>query len=127
MERGRVSLLVRRLRRDDNERQIWGAIVERVLRHTVLSVVLAGGLLVARDTGAPATDGGREPGDLPAVALGDQDVQPAAGLVPRRGIPANVVVEAENVRAPAVKAAIGQLEQQALRQRPAAGPISLST
>ena len=38
---------VHRLRRDDGEGRIWGAIIDRVLRHPVVSVVLAGGLLVA--------------------------------------------------------------------------------
>ncbi len=39
--------LVGRLRRDSGEGRIWGAIVDRVLKRPVVSVVLAGGLLVA--------------------------------------------------------------------------------
>ena len=60
---------VGRLRRDDGEGRIWGAIVDRVLRRPVLSAVLAGGLLLA--LAAPAlqlrmvTPG---PGHVPAVA-----------------------------------------------------------
>ncbi len=46
VDRGRVPF-VHRLRRDDGEGRIWGAIIDRVLRRPVLSVVLAGGLLVA--------------------------------------------------------------------------------
>ena len=46
VDRGRVPF-VHRLRRDDGEGRIWGAILDRVLRRPVLSVVLAGGLLVA--------------------------------------------------------------------------------
>ena len=46
VDKGRVPL-VHRLRRSDREGGVWGAIVERVLRRPVLSVVLAGGLLVA--------------------------------------------------------------------------------
>ncbi len=44
VDRGRVPL-VGRLRRDDGEGRIWGAIVDRVLRRPLLSAVLAGGLL----------------------------------------------------------------------------------
>src|SRR5712691_13112952 len=39
--------LVGRLRRDDGEGRIWGAIVDRVLRRPLLSAILAGGVLVA--------------------------------------------------------------------------------
>ena len=125
VERGRVPF-VRRLRRDDGEGRIWGAIVERVLRRPVLSVVLAGGLLVALA--------------IPALQLRTVDASPETfpqslsviktynelqDSFPGAGIPANVVVEAENVRAPAVKAAIGQLEQQALASDRLQGPINI--
>ena len=46
VDRGRVPF-VHRLRRDDGEGRIWGAIVDRVLRRPLLSAVLSGGLLVA--------------------------------------------------------------------------------
>ena len=39
--------LVGRLRRDDGEGRIWGAIIDRVLRRPVLSAVVAGSLLLA--------------------------------------------------------------------------------
>ena len=39
--------LVGRLRRDDGEDRIWGAIIDRVLRRPVLSAVVAGSLLLA--------------------------------------------------------------------------------
>ena len=38
---------VGRLRRDNGEGRFWGAVIDRVLRRPVLSVVLAGGLLLA--------------------------------------------------------------------------------
>ena len=44
---------VHRLRRDDGEGRIWGAIVDRVLRRPVLSLVLAA-RAAARDRGAGA-------------------------------------------------------------------------
>ena len=45
VDRGRVPFVGRR--RSGGESRIWGAIVDRVLRRPLLSVVLAGGLLVA--------------------------------------------------------------------------------
>src|SRR5512132_2953206 len=46
VDRGRVPF-AHRLRRDGGEGRIWGAIIDRVLRRPVISVVLAGGLLLA--------------------------------------------------------------------------------
>jgi putative drug exporter of the RND superfamily len=45
IDRGRIPFLSRR--RPETEPRLWGAIVERVLRRPMLSVVLAGGALVA--------------------------------------------------------------------------------
>ena len=80
--------LVGRLRRDDGEGRIWGAIVDRVLRRPLLSAVLAGGLLLA--LAAPAlqlrlaTPG---PGVVPEVARRHQDVRADAAGVPGHGAP----------------------------------------
>ena len=46
VDRGRVPF-IGRLRGTDGEGRIWGAILDRVLRRPVVSVVLAGGLLLA--------------------------------------------------------------------------------
>ena len=46
VDRGRVPL-VNRLRRDDGQSRFWGTVVGAVLRRPVVSVVLAGGLLLA--------------------------------------------------------------------------------
>ena len=63
--------LVGRLRRDDGEGRIWGAIVDRVLRRPALSAALAAGLLLA--LAAPALQMHIAPqgtGVVPAVARG---------------------------------------------------------
>ena len=106
---------VGRLRRDDGEGRIWGAIVDRVLRRPVLSVVLAGGLLVALAIPAlqlrlvtPGPD--TFPQSLPVV----QTYNRMQEAFPGTALPANVVVKAPDVNAPAVREAIAQLEQQAL-------------
>jgi uncharacterized membrane protein YdfJ with MMPL/SSD domain len=104
---------VHRLSRKDGEGRIWGAIIDRVLRHPVLSVVLAGGLLVA----------------LAVPALQLNPAQPSIDTFPQKFLvtynrmkeafpgtenSAQVVVKAPDVEAPAVQEAIGQLEWRAL-------------
>src|ERR671918_187157 len=107
--------LVGRLRRDDGEGRIWGAIVDRVLRRPLLSAVVAGGLLLA--LAAPAlqlriaTPGPEAafPKSLDIVKTYER-MQEA---FPGTALPANVVVKAPNVNAPAVRDAIDRLERRA--------------
>jgi RND superfamily putative drug exporter len=104
---------VHRLRRDDGEGRIWGAIIDRVLRRPALSAALAGGFLVALA--------------VPAVQLHTAqpsiDTYPQGLLVtynrlkdafPGTDVAANVVVKAPNIEAPAVQEAIGQLKWRAI-------------
>jgi uncharacterized membrane protein YdfJ with MMPL/SSD domain len=112
VDRGRVPF-VHRLRRDDGEGRIWGAIIDRVLRRPVISVVLAGGLLVALAvpayqlrTAQPSID------TFPQNLLATYNRLKVA--FPGTEISANVVVKAPNVEAPAVQEAIGQLEWRAI-------------
>ena len=72
---------VHRLRRDDGEGRIWGAIVDRVLRRPVLSIVLAGGLLLAIAAPAlTAAHGGARDRHVSAIARRDEDVLAACRL-----------------------------------------------
>ena len=112
VDRGRVPF-VHRLRRDDGEGRIWGAIINRVLRRPVLSVVLAGGVLVALAV----------PAYQLKTAQPSIDTYPQNLLVtynrlkqafPGTEIGANVVVKAADVETPAMQEAIGQLEWRAL-------------
>jgi RND superfamily putative drug exporter len=114
VERGRVPL-VGRLRRDDGEGRIWGAIIDRVLRRPLVSVILAAGLLLALAVPAlqlrPVQAGVEAiPQSLPSVKTYNR-IQAA---FPGNEIPANVVLKAADVNAPGVKEAIGQLEWRAL-------------
>jgi uncharacterized membrane protein YdfJ with MMPL/SSD domain len=112
VNRGRVPF-VHRLRRDDGEGRIWGAIINRVLRRPVVSVVLAGGLLIAiaipayqLRTAQPSID------TFPQNLLTTYNRLKEA--FPGTEIGANVVIKAPNVEAPEVKEAIGQLEWRAI-------------
>ena len=126
VDRLRVPL-VGRLRRDDGEGRIWGAIVDRVLRRPLLSAVLSGGLVVALA--------------LPALQLRIATPRPEAQFpksldivktydrmqasFPGTALPANVVVKAPDVNAPAVRAAIEQLTQRARESAQMGEPITV--
>jgi uncharacterized membrane protein YdfJ with MMPL/SSD domain len=113
VERGRVPLLGRR--RSNREGRIWGAIIDRVLRRPKLSAIVAGGLLVA--LAIPALQ-------LKMVQPGPETFPQHLGAVqtynrmqdafPGKAFAANVVVEAPDVNAPVMKAAIRRLEERAL-------------
>ena len=117
---------VGRLRRDDGEGRIWGAIVDRVMHRPRLSAALAAGLLVV--IALPALQlrmakPGVEtfPKSLPVVKTYDR-MQKA---FPGEALPANVVVEAPDVNAPTVQAAIRRLEQRALASGRMYEPITV--
>ncbi|MCZ7589921.1 MAG: MMPL family transporter [Gaiella sp.] len=124
VDRGRVPLLGRR--RSSGESRIWGAIVERVLRRPLTSVVLTGGLLVT--LAVPALQlrmavAGPDtfPKSLPVVQAYTKMQQ----AFPGTALPANVVVKAPNVEAPAVQDAIRRLERQALASGRMQAPITV--
>ncbi len=124
VDRARVPLVGRR--RSGGESRIWGAIIDRVLRRPLLSVVLAGGLLVA--LAAPALQlrmamAGPDtfPRALPAVQAYARMQQ----AFPGTALPANVVVEAPNVNAPGVQGAIRELERRALASGRMHEPITV--
>jgi uncharacterized membrane protein YdfJ with MMPL/SSD domain len=104
---------VHRLRRNDGEGRIWGAIIDRVLRRPALSAALAGGLLIAiavpayqLKTAQPSID------TYPQELLTTYNRLKVA--FPGTEIGANVVVKAANVEAPAALEAIGQLKWRAI-------------
>src|SRR5215208_6038358 len=117
---------VGRLRRDEGEGRIWGAIVDRVLRRPVLSAVLSGAVLLA--LAAPAlqprlaTPG---PETLPQSLPGVQAYNRMQQAFPGKAIAANVVVEAPNVNAPAVRRSIARFERQALATGRVHEPITV--
>ncbi len=119
--------LVGRLRRDDGEGRVWGAIVDRVLRRPVLSVVVSGGLLLT--LAAPALQlrmvaPGPEtfPQSLPEV----QTYYRMQQAFPGTALPADVVVKAPDVEAPHVREAIERLEQRALASGRMHEPITVT-
>ena len=112
VERGRVPLAAR-LKRD---RGVWSAIVDRVIRRPLVAAIASGGLLLAlaipalgMQTSLPGNESLSR--DIPAVRALDR-VQAA---FPSESTPAYVVVEAADVTAPAVAAAVARLRSQTLK------------
>src|SRR5262249_26739798 len=112
VDRGRIPFISRR---SGSESRVWGFVLDRVLRHPVLSVVLSGGALLALalpaltlHTQLPSfTD---LPKSLPIVRT-YESIQRA---FPGAQAPAKVVVSAPDVRTPQVQQAIAELKQQPL-------------
>src|SRR3954451_13144144 len=114
VERGRVPL-VGRLRRANGNGLMWASLVERVLRRPLLSAVLAVAFLLALAVPAvklhistPGPD--TFPGSLAVVKTYNRMQQ----AFPGKALPANVIVKAPNIDAPAVRDAIARLQERAL-------------
>ena len=124
VDRGRVPF-IGRLRRTDGEGRIWGAILDRVLRRPVVSVVLAGGLLLA--IAAPALQMTTvQPGidTFPQHLLTTYNRLEAA--FPGTEISADVVVKAADVESPEVQAEIQALTDAAVATEVMNQPVDVS-
>jgi uncharacterized membrane protein YdfJ with MMPL/SSD domain len=114
VEKGRVPFL-HRLKRDNDEGRIWGWILDRVLARPVLSVVIAGGVLVAIAIPALALKTVQvTPEALPQKLEAVQTYNRIDAAFPSELHTALVAVKAENVRAPEIQAAIADLRKRAL-------------
>jgi len=124
VDRGRVPF-IGRLRGRDGEGRIWSAILERVLRRPVVSVVLAAGLLLA----------------LAAPALQMTTVQPGIDTFPQHllttynrleaafpgtQVSAQVVIKAADVESPEVQAEIQALTADAVETEVMSQPVDMS-
>src|SRR5262245_17659641 len=113
-------------RRKSGEGRLWGAIVDRVLRRPALSAALSAGVLLA--LAVPALQmrmAEPSPSTYPAHLNVVQTYNRMQKAFPGTALPANVIVKAPNVNAPAVREAIGQLEQRALASGRAHEPITM--
>ena len=127
VDRLRVPL-VGRLHRNGGEGRVWGAVIDRVLKRPVLSAVLSAGFLVLLALPAlqlriadPGTDSYPQSMDIVKSYNRMQDAFPGTAL------PANVIVKAADVNAPAVRSAIADLERKALASGRAERPITIET
>src|SRR4051812_1101902 len=124
VEKGRIPFLGRR-RKPARESRIWGAIIDRVMRRPKLAIVLAGGLLVAMSIPALSMHTKQSgidalPKDIPVVQT-YKDVQKA---FPSKADTQTVVVKADDVTAPPVQHAIGELRAKAAHDPQIVGGIT---
>jgi uncharacterized membrane protein YdfJ with MMPL/SSD domain len=126
LEKGRVPYIANRRHKSGGESRVWSAILNRVLARPVLSVVLAGGLLVALSIPAlgmqfkePGTEGMSR--SQPIV----QTLDRIDAAFPGGSVPANVVVKAKDVTTPEVERAIQDLHDEAIATGQLSEPSSV--
>ncbi len=112
--KGSVPFIAKRRERG-GEARIWGAIVDRVLRHPWTAAVLSGGLVFALaipalglHTSEPGLQG--LPAGLPIV----KTINRIEAAFPGGAVPAHVVVQARDVTSAEVQSGIRQMERRAL-------------
>jgi uncharacterized membrane protein YdfJ with MMPL/SSD domain len=115
LEKGRVPWVAKRRHRTGGESRAWSAILDRVLARPLLSVIVAGGLLIALSVPAlgmqlkaPGTEGISR--SQPIM----QTLDRIDAAFPGGSVPATVVVKADDVTAPEVRSAIEALRDQAI-------------
>jgi RND superfamily putative drug exporter len=124
---GRIPLM--RRRRTRNEGRMWAAILDRVLARPAVSAILAAGVLLA--LGAPALTMHTEKlsldKQLPANTSIMQSYHRIQAAFPGGPQPAQVVVQANDITAPAVRGAIADFTREAVRSGAANRPIQVTT
>jgi uncharacterized membrane protein YdfJ with MMPL/SSD domain len=125
VEKGRVPFIGRMRHRNHGESRVWGWILDRVLRRPVVSVIVAGGLLIA----------------LSLPAIGMHTVNPGVSALPQDlevmkvynriqaafpggPLPAIVAVQADDVTKPEVQAGITAMTDRALASREMSEPVT---
>jgi uncharacterized membrane protein YdfJ with MMPL/SSD domain/pimeloyl-ACP methyl ester carboxylesterase len=117
----------RRRSRNGGESRLWGWIADRVLRRPALAAGIAGGLLLL--LALPAVQmrmADPSPSTYPAHLEVVKTYNRMQQAFPGTALPANVIVKAPNVNAPAVRDAISRLEQRALASGRAHEPITMA-
>ncbi len=124
VEKLRVPFVHRRRQESNGESRVWGAVLDRVLRRPLVSLVAATALLVA--LALPALQ-------LSTVTTGIDDIsipaiEPYKALTeafPGGPDPAVVAIKAKDVRAEPVRTAIAELERKALASGQMNTPIDV--
>jgi uncharacterized membrane protein YdfJ with MMPL/SSD domain len=126
LEKGRVPYLGKRRHNNGGESRMWNAILDRVVKHPVVSVVLAGGLLVALTIpalGMQFKESGTEGMSRSQPIIQTLDRIDAA--FPGGSVPASIVIKAKDVTTPEVKAAIAQLHDKAIASGQLSEPFNV--
>jgi RND superfamily putative drug exporter len=115
LEKGRVPWVAKRRHKNNGESRVWSAVLNRVLARPVVSVVIAGGLLISLSIPAlgmqfkePGTEGMSR--SLPIM----QTLDRVDAAFPGGSMPASVAIKAKDVTTPEVQHAIKQLHDKAI-------------
>jgi len=129
VDKGRIPFLGRFLeRRRNSGRSFWGAVAAAVMRRPVVSLVAAGGLLVALAVPALSLNTVVSgPGDMPRDIAIVQTYDRLVASFPQEGAESVVVVQADDVQAPPVRAAIAEFGDLAAKDRGVTGPVKVET
>ena len=126
-EKGRVPWIGKRRHRNHGESRVWNAILDRVLRRPAVAAGAATAVLVAltipafgMNTINPGVQG--LPRDLAVIQTYDR-IQAA---FPGGPLPASVVVQADDVTAPAVQQGIADLRDAAIATGQLSEPIDVT-
>jgi RND superfamily putative drug exporter len=127
VERGRMPIVARRRHRAADAPSAWGWIVDRVLRHPIISVVLSAGALIVLAIPAlhmRTVESGLA--GLPRSIAVMKTYDRIEAAFPGGPIPAVVAVKAPDVTTPAVQAGIAHLRRAALANDQMGGPVTLT-
>ena len=123
VEKGRVPF-VHRLRRKDGDSRVWGAILDRVLRRPVVSVVAATAILLA--LAAPALTLNTATTSVDDISIPEiVPVKHLEAAFPGGNEPAQVAIQADDVTSAPVRQAIAELERKALASGQMSNPIEV--
>ena len=128
VEKGRVPVIGRMRHRNHGESRVWNWILDRVLRHPVVSLILSASILIAlaipalgMHTANAGTSG--LPRDLAVMKVYDR-IQAA---FPGGPIPLLVAVQADDVTRPEVQAGIEAMNKAALATGQMSEPVTTNT
>ena len=128
VERLKVPVIGNLRHRNHGESRVWGWILDRVLARPVVSVIVAGGILIAlaipalsMHTVNPGVAG--LPRDLKVMQTYDR-IQAA---FPGGPLPATVVVKADDVTKPQIQSEIKAMTDKAIASGQMSGPITTRT
>jgi RND superfamily putative drug exporter len=125
VEKGRVPILGKRRHSNHGESRVWGWILDRVLRRPVVSLVLAGGVLLA--LAYPALDMKTiNPGfaGIPQKLEIMKTYDRMQAAFPGGPVPAVVVVQADDVTSASVQQGIREMTDKALATGQMTDPVT---
>ncbi len=129
VDKGRIRIPFRRRRKPvRTESRVWSFVLDRVLRHPVVSAVAAVAVLLADRLAGAELQGAHTPArtTCPQPAGHHRAAPPGEG-VPQRQLPAVVVVQAEDTNASRGRRGDRELDREAMQSGVAREPIDIDT